>query len=492
MLKTGNEYLESIRDGRVIYIGGERVEDVPTHPAFRNAAQSFAMLYDRKADPAHRDTMSFAEDGGRYSMYYLMPRNRDDLLRRMRAHKLWGDMSYGLLGRSPDHVASFVTGMAMQPEIFDRCGQNFSGNLLAYYRHLRENDLYAAYAVLPPAGARSPAFYQYESRKVPTLRVTAEDAKGVTLNGMKMLATGGVFAHEIWVGNLLPLGPGQEKESITCAVPVNAPGLSLWSRKPFERYALNQFDNPLSSRFDETDSMVIFADVTVPWEKVFTHDQVDHSREIYILTAGHCFGNHQSNVRFWSKLRLLVGLASRIAQAGGVSEVPTVRETLGRLAAMEAALAGMIYGQCEDYENLPNGYVCFNRRYMYAALNWCQENYVPLCTTVRELCGGSVFQMPADISVVSDPKLHQTFDDYWSTPTHTAVERMKLYKLAWDLLGSEFGSRHLQYENFYAGPSFIVRNHSFRECNWEQFHKIVDDLLASYDVPAEFNTTLPR
>jgi 4-hydroxyphenylacetate 3-monooxygenase len=289
---------------------------------------------------------------------------------------------------------------------------------------------------------------------------------------------------------LLPLGPGQEKESITCAVPVNAPGLSLWSRKPFERYAVTQFDNPLSSRFDETDSMVIFEDVKVPWEKVFTHDQVDHSREIYILTAGHCFGNHQSNVRFWSKLRLLVGLASRLAQAGSVSEVPAVRETLGRLAAMEAALAGMIYGQCEDYETLPNGYVCFNRRYMYAALNWCQENYVPICTTVRELCGGSVFQMPADISVVNDPKLRQTFDDYWSTPTHTAVERMKLYKLAWDLLGSEFGSRHLQYENFYAGPSFIVRNHSFRECNWEQFHKIVDDLLASYDVPAEYSAAM--
>src|SRR6185437_15125119 len=115
-LRTGKQHLESLRDGRVVYIGSERVADVTAHPAFRNAARSIAMLYDLKRDPAHRDTLSYAEDGERHSMYYLLPRSRDDLVRRMRAHKAIASASYGLMGRSPDHVASFVAGMALQPE----------------------------------------------------------------------------------------------------------------------------------------------------------------------------------------------------------------------------------------------------------------------------------------------------------------------------------------------------------------------------------------
>ena len=82
-----------------------------------------------------------------------------------------------------------------------------------------------------------------------------------------------------------------------------------------------------------------------------------------------------------------------------------------------------------------------------------------------------------------DPKLREMFETYWQTPQLGAVERMKLYKLAWDLIGSEFAGRHLQYEKFYAGASFIVRNHSFREAPWEHFHGVVEGLMAGYDIP---------
>ena len=91
--------------------------------------------------------------------------------------------------------------------------------------------------------------------------------------------------------------------------------------------------------------------------------------------------------------------------------------------------------------------------------------------------------MPADISLMRDPLLREQFEKYWQTPQLGAVERMKLYKLAWDLVGSEFAGRHTQYEKFYAGASFIVRNHNFREAPWEHFHKVVEDLMASYGVP---------
>src|SRR6185503_13035174 len=108
MLRTGKEHLETLRDGRVIYVGGERIDDVTTHPAFRGAAQTVAAIYDMKADPANRAVMSYEEDGGRHSIYYLRPKSRDDLQKRMVGHRKIADLTYGMFGRSPDHVASFV------------------------------------------------------------------------------------------------------------------------------------------------------------------------------------------------------------------------------------------------------------------------------------------------------------------------------------------------------------------------------------------------
>src|SRR5439155_1511750 len=111
MLRTGKEHLETLRDGRVVYIGSERVDDVTRHPAFCNAAATVAAIYDLKAAPEHRATMSYEEDGGRHSIYFLRARTRDDLQRRMLGHRMIADLTFGMFGRSPDHVASFVTGM---------------------------------------------------------------------------------------------------------------------------------------------------------------------------------------------------------------------------------------------------------------------------------------------------------------------------------------------------------------------------------------------
>jgi 4-hydroxyphenylacetate 3-monooxygenase len=356
---------------------------------------------------------------------------------------------------------------------------------------MRANDIFATYTVLPPQGARKPELYEREGMKVPTLRVTHEDASGVTLNGMKMLGTSAVFSNETWVGNLLPLAPDQLKESITCAVALNAPGVTMWSRKPFERYAVSEFDNPLTWRFDETDAMVIFEDVKVPWEKIFVHDNAEMSRGIYVQSPSHSMGNHQSNIRFLEKLKLLVGLAHKIVEANGVGHIPAVQGVLGQLAAHEATLEAMIQGQIQNSEVVVPGYVNVNRRYMYAALHWCTTMYSEICDTIRELMGGGPFQMPADISVLQDPGMRRMFEEYWSVPGQSALDRMKLFKLAWDLLGSEFAGRHMQYEKFYAGPNFVVTNYSYLNAPWDEYDNLVDGILDSYDVPKDMKIRKP-
>ena len=263
---------------------------------------------------------------------------------------------------------------------------------------------------------------------MPTLRVVREDDDGVVISGMKMLATGALYANEIWIGNVLPLAPDQKKEAITCAVACNVPGLTLWSRKPAALGLTSEFDSPLAWRYDESDSMLMCDNVKVPWERVFVHDDALLSRDIYIKTPSHCFGNHQSNVRYWSKMRLLLGLCSRIAHATGADQVPAVRETLGKMAAVEGTIGGLVHGQINACESWPDGYVCFNRRFMYAGLDWCTQNYSKFIDELRELCGGGVFQMPAEISVMEDPELAQAVLDLLADPAgrrphpHEAVQ----------------------------------------------------------------------
>jgi 4-hydroxyphenylacetate 3-monooxygenase len=184
-------------------------------------------------------------------------------------------------------------------------------------------------------------------------------------------------------------------------------------------------------------------------------------------------------------MRLLVGLCAKIAQATGSDQIPAVKETLGRISAQEAMIAGMVHGQINAAEGWPDGYVCFNRRMMYAALEWSTQNYSRFIDDLRELCGGGVFQMPADISVLRNADLSRNFQTYWQTPQCDAFTRMKLFKLAWDLVGSEFAGRHQQYEKFYAGASFILRGQSFRETDWPSFKGIVERLMDSYGCDAD-------
>ena len=144
----------------------------------------------------------------------------------------------------------------MDPAVFGIGTRRYSENLAAYYRHVRRNDTYVAYAVLPPQAVRDPTFYQRQNLPVPSPEVVREEDDCIVISGMKMLATGAVFADEIWIGNTQPLAPTQVKQAVTCAVPCNAKGPTLWSRQAIAANAKNEFDSPLAWRFDETDSMV--------------------------------------------------------------------------------------------------------------------------------------------------------------------------------------------------------------------------------------------
>src|ERR1700689_2767212 len=264
MLATGSERLERMRDGRVIYIGVERVDDVTTHPAFRNGARTIAALYDLKADPAKHDLFTFEDNGERIGLQWLRCRTREDLARRMRAMKAIADATYGLIGRSPDHVAGLITGLATRPELLNQLTPCFGDNLIRFYERARKDDLYLSFAVTPPSGIRDREIYTGGVRYDPTLQVVSEDDSGLVVSGMKMLATGAIFGDEVYIGNLTAIDDSRKGESIPAAIPKNPPVVPFGAREPYERHARQEADYPLNYRFDENDAVLVCDRVKIP------------------------------------------------------------------------------------------------------------------------------------------------------------------------------------------------------------------------------------
>ncbi len=481
MLRTGDQYLESLRDGRQVVLGGEIVTDVTTHPAFRNTARSFARIYDRKREAQNVELMSFEKDDERYSSWFMLPRSKADLQKRAETHRQVAEWSYGLLGRSADHVPTFIAGMAMVPELFDANRKGFGQNVIDYLEHLAKGDLFACYLVLTPQGSRDPEIYKRSGRKNPTLRVVSEDADGIIVSGMKMLGTSAAFSNEAWIGSMIPLGPDQVNEAITFAVPMNAPGVQTWVRKSFELNAGNKVDAYFSSQFDETDAVMVLDNVHVPWNRVFCYRDISLMRDMYFKTPAHVMGNHQSNWRFVEKMKLINGIAHKACEMAGVLQIPAIQQTLGKLAAAEASLLGLLAGQIDQNEPVAGGYVQPNKRFLYATLQWCAHHYYEIAEDVKSLMGAGPFLLPADVSALANPELRETFDDMWQLPGASAVERYKFVKMAWDLLGSDFAGRHTQYERFYGGPPHIMDLYSFFNAPWAERRGMVDRILADMD-----------
>jgi 4-hydroxyphenylacetate 3-monooxygenase len=368
--------------------------------------------------------------------------------------------------------------MAMMPELFDANRPGFGQNIVDYFNHLRRGDLFACYLVLTPQGSRNPEIYKRSGRRNPALQVVGEYEGGIIVSGQKMLGTSAVFSDEAFIGSMIPLGPDQIEEAVTFAVPMNAPGVQIWVRKSFELAANNNLtDSYFSAQFDETDAVMVFDEVRVPWSRVFCHRDVALMRDMYFKTPAHIMGNHQSNWRFTEKMALIIGIAHKAAETAGVIGIPAIQQTLGKLAAAEASLLGLLSGQLDKHETLPSGHVHVNRRFLYATLQWCAHHYAEVAEDVRAMMGAGPFLLPADSSVLEDPEARAIFDENWGAPGAPAEERYRFVKMAWDLLGSDFAGRHQQYERFYGGPPHIMDMYSFWHCPWGERRAVVDGIL---------------
>jgi 4-hydroxyphenylacetate 3-monooxygenase len=484
MIKTGAQHIASLRDGREVYLDGELVTDVTTHPAFRGAVASVGRMFDFQSAPENRDLMTFETDTGtRANRIWELPGSYEALVRRRRGLEAWTELHAGFMGRAPDHVASCIAGMYMGLEVFEAYDKERAKALADYYRHARDNDLYLTYVIINPQADRSKSA-SGQADPYLTAGIVSRDADGITVRGAKMLATGGIMANEVFVTCIQPLQPGDEKYALSFAIPMNAKGLKILSRKSYEAAAGAVFDSPLASRFDENDAVLYFDDVKVPWNRVFIVDDIAMCQKQFHVTPAHVYQNYQAMIRLSIKLRFLAGIAHRIAETNGIIGFPQVKETLGQLAA-EVSMVEAFMVAMETKGQQRGAYFVPDRQMLYGAQTMTQQLYAKIINALRELAGGGMIMLPSSVKDFDNPDLARLIGKTQQSPAAGAVDKVKFYKLAWDAVGSEFASRHAQYEMFYAGATFVTKGHAFRTYDWQKSAALLDKMLSSYDLADE-------
>jgi 4-hydroxyphenylacetate 3-monooxygenase len=485
--KTGAEHIASLRDGRTVYIDGELVPDVTVHPAFRNAVQSAGALYDFQARAENIEWMTFLPEGSnrRVNRAWQMPRSYDEIVARRKALQAWAGLSYGFMGRSPDHVASSLIGQRMGIEVFRKHGPERAKALIDYVDYATKNDVFLTYVIINPQAERAKDWGAQVDDLV--ARIVDEDSTGVTVRGAKMLGTSSIMANDVLVANLQPLKPGEEDLAFSCVLPMNAKGLRVLSRKSYEASATSVFDNPLSSRFDENDALMYFDNVKVPWDRLFVYRDTDVCRAQFHDTYGHTFQNYQAQIRLSVKIKFLLGIARRLTETIGTTRIPSVAEKLGYMAAQASMVESMLSGMEASGSQVGEWWVP-NKQFMYAAQVLTQDLYPQFINAIRELSGGALIMLPSSIDDFKDPLLKSIIDTTQRAAAMQPEDKVKFLKAAWDAVGSEFGSRHTQYEMFYAGARFVTAGHSFRTYDWASATGLVDTLMSSYSLAGELGS----
>jgi 4-hydroxyphenylacetate 3-monooxygenase len=449
--RTGKQYLAGLREQpREVWLGGERVRDVTAHPGLKGGARAIASLYDMQHDPALRDQMTYVSpsSGDRVGLSFIVPRTREDLENRRVMMLNWARQTCGMMGRSPDFMNVTYAAWAGAADYFAQGRPEFADNMLRYYEYIRENDLTLTHALINLQRSRtSTGVFNLEEGTA--LQVVRESDAGIVVRGARILATLGPLADEIGVYSPR-MGRHAETHSpfaLSFAIPCGAPGLRFLCRDSFD-LGRSHFDHPLGSRFEEMDCIVFFDDVLVPWERVFLLGDVDLLNKTATATHSSAHSAHQGAAKNLAKCEFVLGIALLMSQTLGNAHLPHVEERIGELMLYAQMTKACMRAAEADAKLDEWGVMCPDQLMVESPRNLFMTAY-PRMIEILQLLGSSSFLLTPSEKDFTGP-LAQHIEQYLATDTADARDRVKLFRLAWDIAGNAFGSRQVLYERFFA------------------------------------------
>jgi 4-hydroxyphenylacetate 3-monooxygenase len=482
---TGEEFLASLRDGRQVYIDGERVPDVTTHTAFRNSARTLARLYDALHDPATKDVLTCPTDtgsGGYTHKYFRVARSREELVAQQAAIAAWSRMTYGWMGRTPDYKASLMNTLGANAEYYGK----FADNARRWYKRAQENVLFMNHAIVnPPVDRGRP------TNEVKDVYVTIqkETDAGVIVSGAKVVATSAAFTHYNFLGQNAATATTDPDLAIMFIMPMDAPGVKLFCRTSYEQIATRlgtPYDYPLSSRFDENDAIFVLDNVLIPWDDILVYRDTDKILSFYPRSGflnGFCF---QGCTRFSVKLDFMAGLLAKALHATGGDEFRGNQAMLGEVIAWRNlfwSLSDCMVNKPEKWVGdalLPN---------LQAALSYrvfAPDAYPRIKEIVEKIVASALIYLPSSAKDFKHPEIDPYLKRF-VRGSHGVdyKERIKIMKLLWDAIGTEFGGRHELYERNYAGNHEDIRIQTLtgakRNSSLDGMMALVDQCMNDYD-----------
>ena len=482
---TGDEYVESLRDGREVYLYGDRVKDVTDHVAFRNPIRMTARLYDALHDPATKDVLTAPTDTGSDGYthrFFRTPHSVEDIVADQRAIAEWARIGYGWMGRSPDYKASFLGTLGANAEFYEP----FDDNARRWYRESQEKVLYWNHAIVNPP----------VDRKLPPdqvgdvfVHVKKETDAGLVVSGAKVVATGSALTHYNFIAHYgLPIK--KREFALVATIPMDAKGMKLICRPSYSATASatgSPFDYPLSSRLDENDTILILDEVLIPWENVFIYGDLGKAQTFTGQSGFIERSTFQGCTRLAVKLEFIAGLLVKALEITGTEDFRGVQTRVGEVLAWRNLFWGLSDASARNPVPWRNGALLPNPQYSQAYRWFTQIGYPRVREIVMQDVASALIYINSSADDFANPEIRPYLDTYLRGSNGIdAVTRSKVMKLLWDSVGTEFAGRHELYERNYAGNHENTRIEllfsQLASGQIDDYRAFVDRCLAEYDL----------
>lgn len=483
---TGEEYLESLRDGREVWLYGERVTDVTTHPAFRNSARMVARLYQALHDPELKDVLTTSTDTGSEGYthrYFRAPTTWEEQLAARDAVAAWARLTYGWLGRAPDYKGAFLGTLGANAEFYTP----YEANARAWYKKAQEQVLYLNHAIIHPPVDRDRSVHE---RAEACVHVVKETDGGIYVSGAKIVATGAALTHATFVAHhgLIPL----QDEAYACVfmVPMCTPGVKLISRASYENAAAvmgTPFDYPLSSRLDENDAIFVLDNAFIPWEDIFVYRDIDAANNFFPRTGFLPRALLHGCTRYAVKLDFIAGLMMQALEATGTKDYRGQQVRIGEVVAYRNLFWSLSEAMARQATPWVNGAVLPNLEAASAYHVFGPTFYPLIKTLIEQSVASGLIYLNSSARDFHNPELRPYLDKYVrGSGGYDAEQRVKLMKLLWDAIGSEFGARYELYEINWSGSTeenrLVALTMAQATGLADAMKKLVNTCMAEYDL----------
>jgi 4-hydroxyphenylacetate 3-monooxygenase len=465
MIRTGDEYRESIRDGRDVWINGERVKDVTTHPAFKPIVDVRAHIYDMAHDAATQDAMSYVdpETGERNCIANRLPYEQQDWIDKRNAADLVMDHARGVVTRVGDETIGEMWSLYDGQDVLNEVDPRFSANIRRHIADAVRNDPFHISANTDPKGDRSKAPQDQDPDML--LHVVKETDNGIVVRGAKY-ETAAAYANQAFTKPTIA-NWGNDKLSdyaVGFLLDLSSPGLKFISRTGFAGRAPAD-DYPLANRVDEIESLVVFDNVEIPWENVLFYQHTKAAT--YIRATLHRYSAFAFTHRTLRLADLMIGAALWNVKQSGLESQPAVQEKLAELACWRESINAHLTAAVAMAEKSPGDLLMPNQSLLYSGRVVALSQLPTMTHIARELCGGQICVTP-DSAAFADPDTKPWLDKFYSINDRwVADDRRKLLAFARDLMNSDYAGHRLTFQLFAQSAPFAQLGAVYRNFDFE-------------------------